>query len=176
MKLTLETERLLLRPYERDDAEAMFHGWAGDPEVSRFVTWNAHKDVEETQRVIDRWIEEYEKPERLNFGIVVKDEGKLVGSIDVVGYLGGVDGTPVIGYCLSRAYHNRGYMTEACRCVTDYLFSQGYEEIRIDAMAENPASIRVIKKCGGEYIGSQDEYFKTKDRTITIEQYIVRRR
>ena len=36
MKLTLETERLILRPFREDDAEAMFNGWASDPEVTKY--------------------------------------------------------------------------------------------------------------------------------------------
>lgn len=44
MKLTLETDRLLLRPFSVDDAEAMFNGWASDPEVTKYLTWNTHQN------------------------------------------------------------------------------------------------------------------------------------
>ena len=175
MKLTLETERLILRPFRTEDAQEMFYGWANDHEVTKFLTWNTHRDIEETKNILRLWISEYEKPERLNFAIVLKDEVSLIGGIDVVGYLGGTGGTPVIGYNLSRKYWGNGYMTEACRCVIEYLFSRGYPEIRIDAMPENTASIRVIQKCGGIFLQTDKDHFPLKDKTVSVNRYIVRK-
>ncbi len=171
MKLTLETERLLLRPFTPDDAEAMFEGWTSDDEVTRYLTWSTHENVGMTRALLERWCAEYKKPERLNFAIVLKEEGRLIGGIDVVGY---VDGVPVIGYNLSRAYWGRGIMTEACRRVLDYLFSQGFETVRIDAMVENVGSRRVIEKCGGELVKTEADYHPLKDRTVTVSRYVVK--
>lgn len=42
MRLTLHTERLTLRPFELEDAQAMFDGWASDPEVTKYLTWPTH--------------------------------------------------------------------------------------------------------------------------------------
>ena len=173
MRLTLETNRLILRPFTIEDAQEMFFGWASDPEVTKYLTWNTHKDIEETKKILSLWIDEYEKPERLNFAIELKKEDKLIGGIDVVGYLRGVQGTPVIGYNLARKYWDNGYMTEACHCVIDYLFSKGYSEIRIDAMTENTASIRVILKCGGKFLKTDEDYFPLKDKKVLINRYIV---
>jgi ribosomal-protein-alanine N-acetyltransferase len=172
MELTLETERLRLRPFRTDDAEAMFARWASDDEVTKYLTWPTHTDVEQTRALLARWVEEYKKPERLNFAIELKEEGdRLIGGIDVVKYL---EGVPVIGYNLSRAYWGRGIMTEACRRVLGYLFSQGFAAVKIDAMAENVGSNRVIQKCGGELIASEEDYHPLKDRTVLVNRYIVR--
>ena len=152
----------------------MFFGWASDPEVTKYLTWNTHKDIEETKKILSLWIDEYEKTERLNFAIELKKEDKLIGGIDVVGYLGWVHGTPVIGYNLARNYWGNGYMTEACRCVIEYLFSKGYSEVRIDAMTENIASIKVIQKCGGKLLKTDEDYFPLKDKKVLINRYIVK--
>ena len=144
MKVTLSTSRLILRPWEKEDAEAMFNGWANDSEVVRYLTWPRHEDIAITKKLINIWIKEYEKPERLNFAVVKKENNELIGGIDVVGYLGGPQGTPVIGYCFAKKEWNKGYATEACKCLLDYLFSKGYKEVRIDAMIENIGSNRVI--------------------------------
>lgn len=175
MKLTLETERLILRAFEVEDAQDMFDGWTSDPVVARYVTWNAHKNAEETAQLLSIWSAEYEKPERLNFAIVLKANNKLIGGIDVVGYIGGVNGTPVIGYNLAQKYWGNGYMTEACQCVIDYLFSKGYSEIRIDAMSENIASIKVIQKCGGVFLETEEEYIPAKGKAVAINKYIVKK-
>lgn len=172
MKLTLETQRLTLRPFELSDARDMFDGWAGDSEATRYLTWNTHGDINETKAVLEMWVEEYEKPERLNFAIVLKETGALIGGIDVVGYL---DGTPVIGYVLSRKYWGQGLMTEACKRLVSCLFERGFNEVRIDAMSENIGSIRVIEKCGGEYQRTDEEFLPLKNKTVKINRYIVRK-
>ena len=172
MKLTLETDRLRLRPFRLDDAEAMFSRWASDDEVTKYLTWPTHTDVEQTRALLARWVAEYEQPERLNFAIELKEEGdRLIGGIDVVRY---DEGTPVIGYNLSRAYWGRGIMTEACRRVLDYLFSQGVEAVKIDAIVENAGSNRVIQKCGGELVKTETEHLKLKDRDVSVNRYIVK--
>ena len=172
MKLTLETDRLRLRPFRLDDAEAMFSRWASDDEVTKYLTWPTHTDLEQTRAILARWVAEYEQPERLNFAIELKEEGnKLIGGIDVVHY---DEGMPVIGYNLSRAYWGRGIMTEACRRVLDYLFSQGFEAVKIDAIAENIGSNRVIRKCGGELVKTETEHLKLKDKDVTVNRYIVK--
>ena len=173
MKCTLETQRLLLRPFSVADAEDMYNGWATDPEVTKYVTWNPHADLGETVALLERWVAEYEKPERLNFAIERKEDGRLIGNIDVCGYLDGPGGTPVIGYCLARAYWGKGYMTEACRRLIDFLFEKGYKKIRIDALAPNAASNRVIQKCGGRFIGTEEAYLEKKGLKFTANRYVV---
>ncbi len=172
MKLTLETERLILRPFTPDDAQDMFEGWASDPEVTKYLTWETHKTIEDTRSVLELWTKEYEDPKRINFAIVTKDERRLIGGIDVNSYDNGV---PVIGYDLSRKYWNNGYMTEACRCVLDYLFSQGYERVWIDAVVENTGSNKVIQKCGGELMKTEEECFKMKNNKVfMLNRYIIK--
>ena len=130
--------------------------------------------MEQTRALLARWVAEYEQPERLNFAIELKEEGdRLIGGIDVVRY---DEGTPVIGYNLSRAYWGRGIMTEACRRVLDYLFSQGFEAVKIDAIVENAGSNRVIQKCGGELVGTDEEYLSRKDKTVRVNRYLVKKK
>ena len=45
------------------------------------------ESVEETKGIVALWVEQYEKPERINFAIELKDTGELIGGIDVVGYM-----------------------------------------------------------------------------------------
>lgn len=170
MRLTLETDRLILRPFELDDAESMFNNWASDDEVTKYLTWNTHKSIEETKEVLAFWVNQYEKEERINFAIVYKENNELIGGIDVVGYL---EGVPVIGYNLSRKYWNKGIMTEACKRVIELLFSLNHEKIIIEAMVENIGSNRVIQKCGGVYDSTYDDYIPKKEKTVTINKYIV---
>lgn len=175
MRLVIQTERLTLRPFEMSDALPMFLNWASDPGVTKYLTWDKHRSLEDTEAILKKWIEEYEKPERLNFAIELKSNHALIGGINVVGYLDGPKGTPVIGYASSRIYWGNGYMTEACKALLSYLFSKGYEEVRIDAVVENIASNRVIQKCGGQLVKVEEEFYPLKNQTFRINRYIVRK-
>ncbi len=170
MKETIKTQRLILRPFKLYDATDIYNNWASDDEVTKYLTWNTHKDIEVTKKILSIWVKQYEQPERINFAITLKDTGELIGGIDVVGYL---EGVPVIGYVLSRKYWNKGYMTEACKTVIDYLFSIGHKSIRIDAVVENIASNKVIQKCGGVNVDTIDEYIESKNKTVKINRYII---
>ncbi len=172
MKLTLETNRLILRPFNIDDAQDMFDNWASDSDVAKYLTWNHHTDINQTKEILNIWIEQYQKPERINLAITLKETNELIGGIDVVGYL---DGVPVIGYAISKKYWNNGYTTEACKKLIEYLFSIGHKKIRIDAVVENIASNKVIKKCDGILFDTVEEFIKSKNETVKINCYYIER-
>ena len=100
-------------------------------------------------------------------------ENQLIGGIDVVGYDNGI---PVIGYNLSRTYRNHGYMTKACQCLLNYLFSQGYEQVRIDAVTENIGSNRVIRKCGGILVKTEEDFWQFKNQTVLVNRYVIHKK
>ena len=172
MKLTMETQRLILRPFTMADAEPMFYGWANDPEVTKYLTWNTHESVETSKMIMGQWVEQYEKPERLIFAMELKENGQLIGVIDVVGY---PDGVPEIGYAMSRTHWGKGLMTEACSALLKLLFTIGHKEARIDAQVENIGSNRVIQKCGGVLLSTEACHRPMKNDTVMINRYVVRR-
>lgn len=45
----IETERLILRRFTLDDADAMYRNWASDDEVTKYLTWPAHSSVDITK-------------------------------------------------------------------------------------------------------------------------------
>ena len=59
----LKTDRLLLRPFQLTDAEAMYRNWASDPDVTRFLTWPTHTSPEVSAKVLADWVGQYGKPE-----------------------------------------------------------------------------------------------------------------
>ncbi|MBQ9383587.1 MAG: GNAT family N-acetyltransferase [Ruminiclostridium sp.] len=168
-----ETARLKLRRVGEDDIGAIFEGWANDPEVTKYLTWHPHKSIEDTRMVMDYWLSEYNKESCFRWGIELKENGTLIGMIDVVGYEGGV---PVIGYCSARKYWNRGYMTEALRAVANELFENGFSEIKAEAVEENGASNRVIQKAGFEYVESRNSPLSlVKPEMVTLNSYRLKK-
>ena len=161
------TERLRLRKIRKEDAESIFKNWASDPLVTEYVTWSAHKSIEDTRTIVDKWVQEYEKPETFRYGITLKDKDELIGSIDVVDF---IDGKPEIGYTLARKYWNQGIMTEACTYFLKYLCNIGYKEIVIEADERNIGSNRVIEKCG--FVFTHKETREIKNNKVIVNWFI----
>ena len=165
----IETKRLKLRALTNDDTKSIFENWANDPEVTKYLTWNPHKSISETQAIVDYWINEYKNDNCYRYGIERKEDGRLIGMIDVVGYH---HNNPVIGYCMGKKYWNLGYMTEALQAVVSELVSDGYNVIVVEAVKENIASNRAIIKNGFEFVGSREtELSSIKPQIVTINSY-----
>ena len=169
MTRTIETRRLRLRPICASDAETIYETWARDSEVTRYLTWQPHENVEVTRAVVDTWVAAYDREDTFRWGIERKEDGVLMGMIDMVGYR---DGAPVIGYCSGRAFWNNGYMTAALGAVTAELFSAGFDRISMEAVAENIGSNRVIQKAGFRFLGVRPaEVFEGKPWIKQINRY-----
>ena len=167
---TLVTDNCILRKVKKEDAEPMFRNWASDPEVTKYLTWPSHDNIETTNKIIDRWLEEEKDPKTIRFVITLKDCGEPIGAIDVVGY---IDDNPEIGYCLSRKYWNQGLMTESCKAFSKYLFDIGFKKVLIKAVVENIGSNRVIEKCGFKFTHQEhlEHQSSFKPNPVTLNCY-----
>ncbi|MCC8075557.1 MAG: GNAT family N-acetyltransferase [Clostridiales bacterium] len=144
----LQTERLLLRRFRPEDAQAMFDNWASDPEVTKFLTWPPYQSVEDVRRYLTNLAGEYRKEDRYTWAIVLRELGQPVGSISVAHQDLRVNSVEV-GYCVGRAWWGQGIMTEAFSAVLDFLFDRvGVNRVTAQHDPENPASGRVMAKCG----------------------------
>ena len=169
------TERLILRKPSKDDAQNMFDNWASDPEVTKFLTWLPHESIDVTKTIINKWLEEENDPKTHRFIISLKSSEEAIGSIDVVNYHD--DGNPEIGYCLSRKYWNKGFMTEAAGAFIDYLFNEGYKKVYICAEINNVGSNRVIEKLGFKFthIEEREHSSSLKPEPVTLKHYVLER-
>lgn len=151
---TINTERLTLRRFALDDAEAMFKNWASDPEVTRFLTWSPHGDIGVSKGVVEQWASEYKANSIYNWAIELSELGEPIGGISVVN-LDEANESCEIGYCISKAYWRKGITPEALKAVIDFLFSGvGMNRIVVRYYTKNPASGRVMQKCGMLYEGT----------------------
>jgi [ribosomal protein S5]-alanine N-acetyltransferase len=141
----LHTERLILRRPREEDAEALFHAYAQDAEVLRYLTWLPHRTVEETRALVRRALEEWEEGRTFRWVVVRRREDRPIGMVELR-----PDGHRLeLGYVLARRYWNRGYMTEAVQAVVTWALAQP-EIHRVWAVVDvdNRASARVLEKAG----------------------------
>lgn len=158
---TIQTERMILRRFTVEDAQAMYENWACDDRVSRYVSWDAHQSPEETRKILTLWCGQYEKTDTYNW--LMEYQGTPIGNISVV-HVNEKNEWAEIGYCMGHAWWNQGLMTEAARAVIDFLFAEvGLHRIEIGHLPENPASGRVAQKCGLTLEGVRRQCFKKSD-------------
>ncbi|MDR1806189.1 MAG: GNAT family N-acetyltransferase [Clostridium sp.] len=171
--VTLETERLILRRFVIGDAEAMFRNWASDAQVTKYLTWSAYSDVEETLRVIKMWIEAYGKETEYQWVIVLKKLGEPIGNISVVRRDDGI-GSVSVGYCIGRAWWGCGYTTEALRELARFFFEEvGVKRIEARHDTRNPASGRVMEKAGMRLEGILRQSCENQAGLCDCAQYVI---
>lgn len=152
---TIETDRLILRRFQMEDAEKMYQNWASDPEVTKFLTWPTHESVEVTKKVLESWISDYEKLADYQWCMALKESGEPIGSISVVAQNEKAESAE-IGYCIGKAYWHKGYASEALKAVMEYLLMEvGFNRIESRHDPKNPHSGDVMKKCGMRYEGTR---------------------
>jgi len=173
---SLETQRLLLRPFDSSDA-ADVQRLAGDRAIAD-TTLNIPHPYEDG--LAEAWIEtharEYAEGRLVNFAITLSADGTLIGSIGLK-----LDreapGSGELGYWVGVPWWNRGYCTEAAAAVLDYGFRL-LELDRINAhhLLRNPASGRVMEKIGMRAEGVAREAFHKEGEREDIALYGILRR
>lgn len=152
----INTNRLFLRQFTDKDAVKAYENWMSDDDVTEFLSWDTHRNFEESKRIIHNWIRSYEYG-TMDWCISVKPDMEPIGSITAV------QDFPEkryceLGYCLSKEYWNKGLMTEALRAVTEYIFmNTDYFCIQARYDSENHPSKRCLEKCGYRFIGNMDQ-------------------
>lgn len=145
---TIETDRLILRQFRIEDAEDMYNNWATDAEVTRFLTWSPHPDINFTKGLLEDWIARYSELTSYNWVIELKETGAVVGNISVVKLNEKIEAAD-IGYCMGKAWWGRGIMPEALKAVIAYLFEEvGLNRVAACHDVNNPKSGRVMQKAG----------------------------
>ena len=157
---TLETIRLILRQYKIEDAEDMYSNWVTDRVVARFWGWEPHKNVEETRLLLNDWINDYERIDNYHWAIENKAQSEVIGYI----YLNEFDEAESyasVHYLLSRKFWNQGIMSEACGRVLSFSFAEiGLKKVKSRHYEMNPASGRVLEKCGFHFVYEKFKEFE----------------
>ena len=152
----METNRLLLRPWRERDAEALFK-YASNPDVGPRAGWPPHKTVKESKEIIRTVFHN-----DTTWAIELKETGEPIGCI---GYLPSDgckiparDGEPLVGYWIAKPYWNQGICTEALQAMLDHIRNTtDYKSLISGHFIDNPASGRVMEKCG--FVATGETYF-----------------
>lgn len=159
--ISIETERLILRPYIIEDATSMYNNWIGDSEVCKYMAWPCRENIDEVELIIEKIIKAYSKPSFYQWNVVFKETNESIGisglSIVDEGYLcGGVS------YCIGKKYWGKGIATEVLRAVLGFAFNEvGFNRIEAYHSINNPSSGRVMEKAGMIFEGMARQKYKS---------------
>lgn len=147
MARTLETERLVLRPWREDDAEELYR-YARDPEVGPIAGWPVHASVENSRDIIRDVLS---APE--TYAVVLKETGLPVGSVGLLfgdaANLEIADDEAEVGYWIGVPHWGRGLIPEAVREIACHGFVDlGLSGLWCSCHDVNARSKRVMEKCG----------------------------
>ncbi len=167
----LETERLIIRPLTNKDAYDVFININNDKQVLDYFGAPYYENFNSSS--IDSLVRLSNDPVAYCWGIEIKEINECVGIFlqqSRNDYIGSIE----IGYAIGSRYWNQGYITEAVKAVTDYLFkSVNYHKITAGYVLENLASKRVLEKCGMSYEGIRKDDFFHRDRYYDIGYYYL---
>ena len=140
--MQFQTERLEIKPIALEDKERVIDLVTNEIAGKTYM-FPEFKYREDAEPLFRRLVTLSGDDSRYVAGVYL--DGSFIGMTNAVE----IKGTQVeMGYAYLPEYYNRGYATEAFRGTIDYLFSRGFETVLAGAFAENPASLRVMEKCG----------------------------
>jgi RimJ/RimL family protein N-acetyltransferase len=147
---TLETERLILRPFAIDDLEALVR--LQTEEAFWWYPLRRGMTAAETEEVLGRFVSCASDPERPIFhAVVLRSTGTLIGwaGLAVPDFLPEILPAIEVGWRFGAEFWGRGYATEAASTALDWGFDElGYERIVAIYEPENSASGRVMDRLG----------------------------
>lgn len=156
--VALETERLVLRRFEAEDAPR-FARYREDPQVARYQTWGDFS-LADAERFIARLHGVDPGEPGTWFQFAITEGGALIGDIGLVLYETDPS-TAMIGYTLSPAAQGKGFAVEAGGAVVRYAAARlGVRAVRAITDARNLASISVAERLGMRRIATEPATFK----------------
>ncbi|MFD2444794.1 GNAT family N-acetyltransferase [Bacillus sp. CGMCC 1.16607] len=168
----IETERLILRKVTLDDANDVFL-YGSNEEVSKYVTWNTHQTLSESEGFIQFILEQYENKKLGLWGIEYKENGQFIGTIDFVSWQPHHK-IAETGYVLSQDYWSKGIITEAAKELIKFGFeNMDLARIQARCFIENIGSWKVMEKIGMTFEGIIRNGMYIKGKQHDLKMYSI---
>ncbi len=143
---TIETERLILRKFKKDDVEEMYHNWASNPKVQLEYGEPVYSTKQQVGQLLEGWISSYGDNGFYRWAIILKESHVNIGQIAFCRVYEEV-ATAEIEYCIGEAYWGNRYALEALNAVIEYmLLNSDFEKLEAYHREANLKSGKVLEK------------------------------
>ena len=154
---TVETERLIMRPFEYVDRDAFFR-MGTEPAIVRYVGNNPFVDLNQAEAALQSWFfDDYQNYGYGRFACVWKETGEVIG-FSGLQYVRQIEETE-LGYRFFPEFWGRGIATEAGVASVQFARELGLKRLISLIDEDNLASARVVQKLGFRKEGVQDISF-----------------
>ena len=172
MSEILQTDRLRLRRFEKEDAPAI-QRLAGAFEVFDTTLLIPHPYPDgAAEKFIEMTRADWDKGEQYVFAITLRDTNELCGSMGVK--VSRQHERAELGYWIGVPFWNQGYCTEAARALLEFAFVRlKLNSVIAHHFVRNPTSGRVLQKVGMKYEGRLRQHVKKRDRFEDLECYSI---
>ena len=166
--MILETERLILRPFEDSDAESVYE-YAKNPNVGPIAGWPVHTSVENSLEIIKNVLS---VPE--TYAVCLKEDNRAIGSIGLkIGAASNLelpDDEAEIGYWIGEPFWGQGLIPEAMKCVIKHAFYDlNLQRLWCGYFDGNNKSKRAQEKCGFIYHHTNKDIYWTLMNDVRTE-------
>ena len=162
--MRIETKRLLITEFTSDMAQAVQEN-SMDDDNRKFVPDEVWETVEEAEKTLEFLISQYGSFEGpLVYPVLVKETGENIGYVQLCPI---EDDQWEVGYHIAKKYTGSGYATEAVTAFLPVIAKQvNINEIFGICLAENKASLAVMRKCGFENVFTGIGLYQGLEREI----------
>lgn len=156
---TIETERLLLRPFCCTDNDDMLTYWVSYPKIQLLYSEPIYTTKEEVRELLEKYINSYERSDYYRWAIVEKKSNICIGQLAIF-LVDNKNHFCEIEYPLGSKFHRQGYTTEAVQSILDFSFNKvNFHKVQVCHKEDNIASQGVIRKCKFTYEGTLRDFF-----------------
>jgi RimJ/RimL family protein N-acetyltransferase len=167
---TVETARLVLQPWRREDAPEALRLY-GDAELVRWMSpaMTTVPDLPSMELVLEHWSAEHARltPPAGRWAIRARDDGRLVGGASLLPLPPDAEDAEV-AYVLLPQERGNGYATEATRSLVRWAFAEGLPEVFVVARPRNVPGIAVAQRLGFQWVGETSKYYDLRLRVYRL--------
>ncbi len=169
----LETKNLILRKFRSDDAETFYKRVAGNANVTKYMLFELHESVGESQKSIEKILERYQTGNAYTWAIALREDDSVIGRIDLLRF-DEKESSCSFAYMIGDEFWGQGFGTEALSAVLRFAFEMlEIQEVVADHMSENVASGAVMRKVGMSYVDTRKAKYEKAGKIHDADEYII---
>jgi ribosomal-protein-alanine N-acetyltransferase len=169
----LRTQNLLMRPINIEDAELLWP-YVSNPDISRDMSWQAHRDISETKAFIDEAVKRWKLGSSVTWCMFTNE--KFCGTFSVISILRTHRALTYdrgeLAYWIGPEFQGKGLMLEAGSRIVQFAF----EELKLHKLVvghhlNNERSKNLIERLGFKFLCEEEEVFMKDNVWISCRFY-----